>query len=439
MLSRVKQFFEKDIWQVKPKTLPRLKSIGIVYARVLILSIRGFLADKCQIRASALTFFTLISMVPVLAMSFGFAKGFGLEKFLEKQILTKLSAYPEIAEKLIEFSKNALQNTQGGLIVGIGMIVLFWSVIKVLNNIETSFNEIWGLKTQRQFIQKVKNYLLILVFCPLFFIAAQALNIYIKTIIVNIANNVEFFSNISAPMFFLLKFLPFILLWTAFIFAYLFIPNTKVRLIPAVMGGIIGGTIFQLLQKLYLYFQVGVANYSTIYGSLASLPLFLVLIQMSWLVVLYGGEISFALQNHERYEFEIEPDEISSKLKELLALRITLACIENFCNELKPWSIKELCDELFIPVKLTQSLVFQLCECNILSRICNGDERYQPAKDVSLLSISSVLESFRSFNKKEMAIPEDKKTSHLLRSLEEFSQIIDKSNSNIILKSLVSK
>ena len=437
MTKKIIHFLQNDIWLMRLKTLPRLKAIAILHLRVIVLSIKGFLQDKCTLRASALTFFSLLSIVPVLAMSFGIAKGFGMESMLESQILEKLASQPEVAEKLITFSKNALSNTQGGLVAGIGIILLFWSVMKVLGHVENSFNEIWGIKKSRPMLEKIERYLLVSL-SPLLLILSSSANVYITSQITNISKNIEFLSNISTPMFFLLKFTPYLLLWLAFSLAYILMPYTKVKISNAFMGGIIAGTAFQIMQKAYIHFQFGVAKYSAIYGSLAALPLFLIWLQISWLIVLFGAEIAFALQNHEQFEYEMEAHEVSFQTKELLALRLTLACVENFCKEKTPWSAEEFSDILNIPIRVTRDVLFQLTECAILSRVCNNNtDRFQPGIDPDLITITSVLEKFRAYGKKSIDSLNDSQTQALTKTLKDFTSLLQNSQENRPLKTMI--
>jgi len=148
VLPRFVNFITGDIWRIRLEDLPRKKSFLIKQLRIFLLSARGFDEDKCQLRASALTFYSLISIVPVAAMAFGIAKGFGFEKLLEKQLMNQFSGQEEVLTTVISFANSLLANTKGGLLAGVGIMVLFWAVIKVLGNIEYSFNDIWGIKKE---------------------------------------------------------------------------------------------------------------------------------------------------------------------------------------------------------------------------------------------------------------------------------------------------
>ena len=169
-INRILDFFTKDLWRIRPDTLPRMQSILIKPLRIVILAFRGFDEDKCSLRASALTFYTLLSIVPLFAMAFGVAKGFGLEKLLEREVLDGLKGQEEIATQILNFSHSMLENTRGGLIAGVGVIVLFWLIIKLLGNIEQSFNDIWGITHARSFGRKLSDYLSVVLICPMLLI-----------------------------------------------------------------------------------------------------------------------------------------------------------------------------------------------------------------------------------------------------------------------------
>ncbi len=148
-IQRGLNFIKNDVWRIRRTKLSPGKSFLVKQIRVLMLSIKGFNEDKCPLRASALTFYSLISIVPVAAMVFGIAKGFGFERMLEDQLRTKLAGHEEVLASVIKFSHSLLENTRGGLIAGVGLIVLIWAVVKILGQIEYSFNDIWKVKDKR--------------------------------------------------------------------------------------------------------------------------------------------------------------------------------------------------------------------------------------------------------------------------------------------------
>jgi membrane protein len=176
-IQEAANFIKKDIWRIRRAQLSAGKSLFVKLLRVLILSVRGGDKDKYQLRSSALTFYSLISIVPVAALAFGIAKGFGFEKVLEAQLLDRLAGQEEIFTKVIQFSHSLLVNTRGGLIAGVGLVVLLWAGIKVWRQIEYSFNDIWKIKKQRTIGRMFIYYLSLMIVCPIILILSSGLTI----------------------------------------------------------------------------------------------------------------------------------------------------------------------------------------------------------------------------------------------------------------------
>lgn len=267
---------------------------------------RGFKKDLCYLRASALAYYTLLSIVPVLAVAFGVAKGFGLDEMLKERILVTFAEHPEVADKMVKFAYSALESTRGGLIAGVGVAFLFWVVYNLLNNVERSINAIWGIKEGRSFGRKLSNYLAMMVLGPVIIAIASSSAVFLATELDNLMAEGGVIEAISPVILMSLRLFPLLLSWILFSLIYLYMPNTKVRWKRAVIAGIIGGTIYQCVQWIYIHFQIGVSNYGAIYGSFAALPLFLIWMHMSWLIVLLGAEIAYQIGAKKEDEEEEE-------------------------------------------------------------------------------------------------------------------------------------
>lgn len=433
------QFLRTDIWRFRASKLTGLKSLWIRQLRIVVLALRGFGEDKCLLRASALTFYSLLSIVPVVAMAFGVAKGFGFEKLLENQLLEQLQGQEEAVTQIIGFAHSFLENTQGGLVAGVGIAVLFWTVIKVLGNIENSFNDIWGIKKGRSIGRKLSDYTSIMMICPILLIMSSSLTVLITSQVRFIVESMAFLGAIAPPIMTILNLLPFVVIWVVFSFIYIFIPNTKVNFKSALLGGIIAGTIYQLVQWAYITFQIGVSNYGAIYGSLAALPLFLIWLQVSWLIVLFGAEVSFAEQNVETYEFEPDSLKVSHSFKRLLSLSITHLCVKNFNQDKKPWSVAEISYHLEIPIRLVRQILFELTDSGILSEVNINDAEtvaYQPAGNTEHLSIKKVIDSLDQRGIDSIPIAETKVLSEIKKSLSGLHEAIEKSSHNVLLKDI---
>ena len=439
MISKIINFLKNDIWRIQAKNLSRRKSFLIKNLRVILLSLRRFNEDKCQLRASALTFYSLLSIVPVVAMAFGIAKGFGFEKMLETQLLDKMPGQEEVIQQIIGFAHTLLENTKGGMIAGIGVVILFWTVIKVLGNIESSFNDIWGIKKARSIGRKFSDYLSIMLICPLLAIASSSITVMITTQVQLIMQKIALLGAFSPVILFILNLLPYCVIWVLFTFIYIFMPNTKVNFKSGLLAGIIAGTIYQVVQLMYIAFQVGASKYNAIYGSFAALPLFLVWLQLSWVVVLLGAEISFAHQNVDTYEFEPDCLRVSSSFKRLLTLRIANMIIKNFSAAARPLTADQISHILEIPIRLVRQIIFELTESGIVSEsktIEYKESAHQPALDTNKLTIQYVINALDKKGVDALPVVRTQELSVLADSLKTFEDTIGKSSANKLLKDI---
>jgi len=439
LISRVISFIRTDIWRIRLDDLPFGKSFLIRQLRIIILAIRGYDEDKCFVRASSLTFYTLLSIVPVVAMFFGVAKGFGFEKVLERRLYENFPGQEEILVKVVNFAHSLLQETQGGIIAGIGMAVLFWSVLKVLNNIERSFNEIWEIKTGRSWGRKFSDYLSIMLISPIFIIMSGSVTVFITTEVEQITQRIALIGMFSPLIFFMLKLLPYILVWMLFTFLYILMPNTKVNFKAGLVGGIVAGTLYQIAQFAYIGFQIGAARYSAIYGSFAALPLFLMWLQISWWIVLFGAELSFANQNVDTYEYEPDCLNISPGFKKLLTLQVTHLLIKNFSNGEKPLTYSQISNHLNMPVRLVHQIIFDLIESGLVSETRTKADKefaYQPARDINKMTIQYVLEALDQSGTDDIPVAKTEDYQALSDALQDFSEAMESSPANKLLKDI---
>jgi membrane protein len=437
--SKMVDFFKTDIWRIRLKNLPRLKSFFIKNLRIVLITMREFLSDQCHLRASALTYYTLLSVVPVAAMGFGIAKGFGFDKLLEKQLLERFPGQETMVMQIVNFAQSLLEQTKGGLIAGIGIAVLFWSVIKVLGQIEQSFNDIWEVKKPRSLARKSSDYLFVMLIGPFFLIISSSATVFIRTQITLITAKVALLGYFSPFIFFVLKLFPFFLIWVLFTFIYILMPNTKVNFISGMVAGLISGTIFQLVQWAYIYFQVGVTKYNAIYGSFAALPFFLVWLQISWLIVLFGAEISFAHQNVDIYEFKPDLSRISFHFKKLLSLLITHLLIKNFSKGGNPLTNVQISDTLDIPIGSVHQITDELVEDGILSLTVNKKNHlpaYQPARDIDMLTIRYIIDALDRSGIDTIPVARTKEFEVFSETLRVFGKVMEKSPENKRLKDI---
>jgi membrane protein len=438
ILDRIKRL-NAAIWQTPLTEISRGRSFVLKQIRIIVLAARGFSNDKVQIRASALTFYSLLAVVPVAAIAFAIAKGFELDQNLEQLITEKFEAHQEVLNWLLRNARNAIAETRGGYIAGVGMVILFWSVMSLLNHIESSFNHIWQIRSSRPWYRKFTDYLTIMLIAPVFIILSSSFTVFISTELSDFLSRAPILDFFKPVINFLVRFAPYFLSWITLTILFIVMPNTKVKFAPALISGIISGTILQGLQWLYIDLQFGITKLSAIYGSFAAVPLFIIWLQSSWIVVLLGAELSFANQNVTRYEFESEALNISNHQKRALVLMIMNLIIRNFALGEKPVSAENISMTLGIPVRLARDILQDLNSINLVSVVHENEQKeslYQPATDINRLTVSFVLSRLDKKGIEKAMVIRNKEYERIIKLLEKFDRIIEKSGSKVLLRDL---
>jgi len=441
-ITRAIDFITTDIWRIRLEDLPFGKSFLIKQLRIFLLTVRGFDEDKCFTRASSLTFYTLLSIVPVMAMLFGIAKGFGFEKILKKELselVVKLPGQEEMLNKAIQYAESLLETTKGGVIAGIGLVLLFWSVIKVLSHIENSLNDIWEIKEARTWGRKFSDYLAVMLLSPILILISSSATVFITTQITQLTQQIKLLGVLSPLIFLSFKLIPYVLIWILFTVIYVLMPNTKVNLKAGLVAGIIAGTIFQIVQWGYISFQVGTAKYNAIYGSFAALPLFLMWVQISWWVVLFGAELSFANQNIGTYEYEPDSNKVSPAFKKVLTLQIAHLLIKNFASGQKPLTDTEIAAQLRAPIRLVHNILFDLVESRLISETTTRVDKkfgYQPARDINTLTITSVIDAIEQNGTNSIPVVKNEEFEALSDAIQKFKDVMETSPANKLLKDI---
>jgi membrane protein len=430
--------FNQFIWHTRKGERPAWQWLFIRFARTLILAVRGFVRHQDTLRASALTFFSLLSVVPVAAMAFGIAKGFGFEKRLQEELLDNFAAQQEVVEQIIGFAQNLLDNTKGGMVAGVGVILLFWTVIRVLGNIENSFNHIWGVRS-RTMMRKLSDYLTIMLICPILMIMSGSVTVFITSQVSAISNRYEVVQMIGPAIYSSLKLIPYMLIWLLFTLVYMIMPNTRVKMISAFFAGILAGTAFQIVQGAYIHFQIFVAKYNAIYGSFAALPLFLMWLQISWFIVLIGAEFSYAFQNSEYVAHTEGGREMSISQTNLLALALCHHVVRLFSENRPAQNKKEIADALSISPILVGHLAKLLVQGKILVWVegnGNKEKALQPARDIGFLKVGTVLTALADVGKSKQPIPQLSEEGVFFKLFSSLRSELDRSDNNRLIKDI---
>ncbi|MBE0596591.1 MAG: YihY family inner membrane protein [Desulfuromonadales bacterium] len=394
LVRRSREFLRRGIWELNEPEIPRGRRFFLRQFRFGILTAREFIADGCILRASALTYFTLLAIVPLFALTFALLTGLGVQNTLEPLLLERLTVgSEEIVEQLISY----INNTNIGRVGVIGVITLLMTVIALMTNIEGTLNHLWGVKETRSPFRRFADYTSIMLLGPLFLFAAISMTSSLESqVLVQALLDRAFIGHL---ILFLFRVLPYVVMWAAFTALYIFMPNLKVRFQAALVGGIFGGTLWQLAQWGYVSSQVGVARYNAIYGTLAALPILMVWIYLSWIIVLLGAEVAYVWQNQAIIRREIREEKVNFLSQEMVALTILAAVADVFERGGRPWDMEKIASRLALPPRLTRIVLDELVQLGFLSHVrSEGDEedRYQPGKPPEKVRVHDVILALRN-------------------------------------------
>lgn len=423
LIAKILHFVTVEVWSINKKKISDRKFKLIRLLQIIILSVKAFLQKRCVEKASALTYYTVLSLVPLAAMAYGIAKGFGFDQYMENYLISLFSDKQDIVDMILEFSESMLARTQGGLIAGVGIVVLLWSVIKVMSNIESAFNEIWSVDKQRTITRKVSDYITIVLLAPFCLIISYSVTSYITDWIAETALSVEWVNRFNGLISFGMNLLPYSLLWFGFALLYIVMPNTKVQFKAAFISGIVTGIAFQIVQYFYFKFQIGVSNYNAIYGSFAAIPLFLVWLQMSWTIILVGAGMAYSIQNVKNFEYELEVTQLSTGLKTKLALLILHSITEQFKKELPPQTSLGISESIDLPHRITKMILTTMTNAGLIHEVKTNDEKtfaYAPAFRIDNMNIEHCIRRIQNAGINEIEFKDDETFHKISKIVDEF-------------------
>lgn len=378
-----------DVWTDMRSTL------FVKIIKTLNLSVRAFFNGDIQTKACALTYRTMLAIVPALALIIAIGRGFGLQKMLQDSLMDHFSSQRDLLDKAFDFVNGYLNQSSSGVFVGVGIVLLLWTLVSILSSVEHAFNDIWGVKSGRSFWRKVTDYLAIFLILPVIMICAKGVADFVP-------ENLEFippFEFMGPVVNFLLDFAALVIVWLFFAGVYMLVPNTKVKFKNALMAGIFAGTGFMILQWLFISGQLYVSKYNAIYGSFAFFPLLLIWLQMVWVICLAGGVICYASQNIYQYNFNDEIGRITVAYRLKIYLAVMAVAVKDYLNEKTPPSKEDIVAKYGLPPRLVSSSVNFMVDAGLLHRVVveEDDEGYGyvPAIDARQLTVGEVIRHLR--------------------------------------------
>lgn len=391
-IQRLSQFLSVDIWRITPLEVSPVKYFMVSIIKKVMLAVKFFINKGVMATASALTYSSLLALVPIVAVLFAIARGFGFSKYIEEWFLDALSSQPQAAEVIVGFVNSYLVHTHRGVFLGVGLLFMLWTVLMLIHNIEQAFNDIWQVKQQRSILRTITDYLSMFFLAPIIIVIQSGLSIFLATI----AEQTDSFMLLGPMVRLLLESMPYVLTSTTFIVLYIFMPNTKVHLRSVIVPGILAGIAMQGLQFIYINSQIFLSSYNAIYGSFAALPLFMLWVQLSWTICLFGAELSYTNQNLEEFAFLAKTEDLSHRYRLLLSLILLSRICKRFLEGKRPYTALQLKLETSIPIRITNDLLYDLVQVNLLteSSASGKDEEplFQPAVALEKITVGTVVD-----------------------------------------------
>ena len=370
------RFLRHDLWHVQRHNTTALAYCCCSLLKKLLLAVEFFTTRRVIDMAAALTYSTLLALVPILAVVFGVARGFGYNKYIEVWFRELLGSQPQAADAIINFVNSYLVHTKSGVLLGVGLVLMLYTVLMLTLNVEKTFNTIWQVKHRRSLYRAVTDYLAMLLLVPVVIVLASGLSIAGA------------------------RLLPYVLMAVVFMAMYMCVPNTKVRLQVVIVPGILAGVGMQALQLFYIHAQVLLSSYNAIYGSFAALPLFMLWVQLSWTICLFGVQLCYTNQNMDELSFRLQVADISPRYRRLLAIILMSRVCQRFADGKRPYTALDLRRLTNIPIRITQDLLYMLVRAGLLSEnSADGKDQeptYQPAMTLQKLTVGAMVERLDS-------------------------------------------
>lgn len=404
--------------------------------KTLNLSVRSFLNGDIQTQACAMTYRTMLAVVPALALSLAIARGFGFQAVLQKELYTFFPGQKVAIGYALNFVDSYLNQASEGIFVGVGIVFLIYTMISLVGNVEDTFNHIWGVKEGRSIWRKVSDYTALLLILPILMICASGVTIMVSSTL----NAIFKFSFMTPVITALLEFASWVLTWCFFAAAYMLIPNAKVKFRNAMISGVIAGTGFMVLQWIFVTGQMYVSRYNAIYGSFSFLPLFLIWMQLTWVICLSGAVLCYSSQNIFRFNFDKEVDSMSAVYRGQVIAGIAAVVVQRFVGNLPAAAPRLFIEDYGLPARIVSDVTDLLCRAGVLSRVVMDEKKeiygFQPAVDPSALTMALLTEKIEQLGSKNFIPDFQANFSGVIEAFAKIDASIKKISDTILLTDL---
>ena len=404
-IREIIDFYNTGIWQIEAGSVGRVRLFLLEAAKKVILAVRFFTAKRVVSEAAALTYSTILAIVPIMAVVFAIARGFGYNRYIEQWFRSTLESQPQAADIIVGFVNSYLVHTKSGIFLGVGLAFMLYTVLMLVSNIEAAFNGIWQVKKPRSFFRTCTDYLAMFFLFPILIVLTSGVSLFVATA----ADGLADLFVVGPIVGFIIDLLPYVVMSAVFVGLYVFMPNTHVRVRSAVVPGILAGVAMQGLQLFYIHSQIWVSSYNAIYGSFAALPLFMLWVQISWIICLFGAELCYTNQNLDHYDYNMQTSDLCHRYRIMLCALLMSRVCKRFAEGGRPYTAMQLRELTDIPIRIVNDFVYDLISVGMLVEISSDEKgelsRYMPAESIDRLSVGTMIDRLESQGKWRLNIP----------------------------------
>lgn len=381
------------VWEQPTFEMPALQRRVVMTLRFIYVIIRDLAAGDLNLRAMSLVYTTLLSLVPLLAFSFSVMKGLGVHNRIEPMLYSALEYLGPSGQQLADRIMGFVENVRADVLGTIGLVVLIYLIISLVQKIEASFNFVWHVQQPRSIGKRFSNYLTVILIGPLLISAAIAVTAAVSNN--DIVQEILSVEPLGTLMLLISQLVPYLIVISTFTFIYMFVPNTDVKLRPALIGGLVAGVAWQTAGWAFATFVVGSGKYVAIYSSFAIMLTFMIWLYLNWLILLIGAQVAFYLQNPNFIEKTAGRLTLSNELRERLAMDVMYLVAKSFRKRDTVWNVKRLSDHFMIPADALATITQRLERCGLLMMTDEKEGRFVPGTDLEFIGMESVRAAVR--------------------------------------------
>jgi membrane protein len=400
--NKLNQFFKEDLWRQPVANTSIIWQTWITLLRVSFIMVRELATGNLNLRAMSLVFTTLLSLVPLIAVTFSVLKAFGVHNQMEPMLLGFFEPLGPNASTLAEQITGFVQNMKVGVLGSVGLAMLFYTIISLVQKIESAFNYVWRVEQARSFLRRFTDYLSVVMIGPV--LVFSALGVAATILNHDVVRQISAIEPFGTLLLMLSKALPFFMIVLAFTFLYKFIPNTKVNNIPAVAGAVLAGGLWITAGTLFAKFVASSSNYTAVYSSFAILFFFMIWLYLAWLILLTGSQVAFYLQHPKLVQFAGKPIYLSPRQREREGLWLMTVIAKRYCENQPPLTVLEIEEKTGLTNKMVQSLLHALQEGGMIIEVATKQPAYVPARDVAMIKVVEIFNCLRTAEEKNSLV-----------------------------------